>query len=93
MSKVTSKLQLSIPKALADQLGLRPGDEVRWVAEGRSLRLLPGQSAPSLPTDERLRLFDDATARQHGRQRGRRLTRPTERGWTREDLYRRGRAR
>ncbi len=30
MSKVTSKLQVTIPRALALRYGIRPGDEVRW---------------------------------------------------------------
>ena len=61
MSKVTSKHQVSIPKALAAQVSVA----------------------------ERLRLFDAATARQAARQRRRRLPRSGNRGWTREDLYRR----
>ena len=28
MAKVTSKLQLTVPKAIADQYGIRPGDEL-----------------------------------------------------------------
>jgi len=27
---VTSKLQLTVPKAIADQFGLKPGDELQW---------------------------------------------------------------
>ena len=30
MSKVTSKLQVTIPKAVAVKYGIRPGDQVRW---------------------------------------------------------------
>ena len=30
MSKITNRYQVRIPKALADRLGLRPGDEVEW---------------------------------------------------------------
>jgi|SRR5688572_6251067 len=30
MSKVTSKLQVTIPKAIAVKYGIRPGDEVVW---------------------------------------------------------------
>jgi AbrB family looped-hinge helix DNA binding protein len=30
MSKVTSKLQVTIPKAIAVKYGIRPGDDVRW---------------------------------------------------------------
>ena len=31
MAKVTSKLQVTLPKALADQYGIEPGDEIGWV--------------------------------------------------------------
>src|SRR5439155_715229 len=32
MPKVTSKLQLTVPKAIADQYGIRPGDELQAIA-------------------------------------------------------------
>lgn len=94
MSKVTSKLQLTIPKALAEQFQIEPGDEVEWVVSGDSLRLVPGRAA-SKPNDpaRRLRLFDAATARQARRQQGRAPAKTVGRGWTREELYTRGRAR
>jgi hypothetical protein len=38
----------------------------------------------------RLRLFDEATARQAKRQRGIRRQQAGDRGWTRADLYARG---
>ncbi|MEK7258043.1 MAG: SUMF1/EgtB/PvdO family nonheme iron enzyme, partial [Bacteroidota bacterium] len=31
MAKVTSKLQVTVPKIIADQYGIRPGDEIEWV--------------------------------------------------------------
>jgi len=31
---VTSKLQLTVPQAIADQYGIRPGDEVEWIQPG-----------------------------------------------------------
>lgn len=94
MSKVTSKLQLTIPKALAEQFHIEPGDEVEWVASGDSLRLVPAVPATK-PKDpaRRLRLFDAATERQARRQAGKAPSRTTDRGWTREELYSRGRAR
>lgn len=94
MSKVTSKLQLTIPKALADQFQIEPGDEVEWVVSGDSLRLVPGQPATK-PKDPRRRLllFDAATKRQAQRQEGKPASKGTDRGWTREELYSRGRAR
>ena len=30
MSKVTSKLQVTLPKAIAQAHGIRPGDEIEW---------------------------------------------------------------
>ena len=39
---VTSKLQLTVPKAIADQYGIRPGDELQWIAAGEALSLLYG---------------------------------------------------
>ena len=31
MSKVTSKLQVTVPKAAAERYGIRPGDAIDWV--------------------------------------------------------------
>ena len=94
MSKVTSKLQLTLPKALATQFHIRPGDEVSWLPAGESLRLLPaGASRSSRDSARRLELFDAATARQSARDRKRRSPGGKARGWTREELYDRGRAR
>lgn len=88
MSRVTSKLQVTIPRRIADRFGIRPGDDIDWVAAGEGLRVLTG-SDRSVPADpgRRVALFDQATERQaarrtHGRAR--------ERGWSREDLYARG---
>ena len=41
MPKVTSKLQLTVPKAIADQYGIRPGDELQWIAAGEAIRVIP----------------------------------------------------
>ena len=38
MSKVTSKFQVSIPKALAERIGIRVGDELSWEAAAGTLR-------------------------------------------------------
>ena len=94
MSKVTSKLQVTVPKALADRYGIRPGDDIRFEGSGEVIRVVPANArtereAPNV--EARLRLFDAATARQRVRQAGRPAQRPTSRGWTREELYRRGR--
>src|SRR6202030_1742097 len=39
MPKVTSKLQLTVPKKIADQYGIRPGDELEWIPAGESIRV------------------------------------------------------
>jgi AbrB family looped-hinge helix DNA binding protein len=95
MAKVTSKLQVTVPKVIAEQYGIRPGDEIEWVAAGEAIRVVPlSRSRIAAGLDVRLRLFDQASARQKRRQASRRATgRPRTRGWTREDLYSRGRAR
>lgn len=90
MSKVTSKYQISIPKALADRAGIRVGDDLAWeeVDGDGGLRLRPAtEAARALPTEERLALFDDATSRQRKRQRNDARQASKSRGWTRQDLY------
>ena len=93
MSKVTSKLQLTLPKALAVKYGIRPGDDVRFEGAGEVIRMVPdgADRAPAdLDVEARLRLFDAATARQEARQTRRRVPEGNSRGWTREELYERG---
>lgn len=93
---MTSKLQITVPKALADKLGIRPGDDVDWVPSGDSVRLVPaGRRKPLLDLEERLRPYDRATERQREREKGpgeRATPRGSKRGrgWTREELYDRG---
>jgi len=95
VAKVTSKLQVTLPKALAQQYRIKPGDDILWVAAGDALRVVPARSAPGPQSRERrVALFDAATARQAARQRGCRPgNRGGDRGWRREDLYERGRSR
>ena len=93
---MTSKLQVTVPKALADQYGIRPGDEITWLAAGDAIRVVPAARPQSSQGDPatRLKVFDQATARQRHRTRGRPKTKTSrDRGWTREDLYQRDRAR
>ena len=94
MSKVTSKRQVTIPKEVADRYRIRPGDEIQWIPSGSEIRVVPaGASAPSRPgVEDRLVLFDRASERRDG------LARPgaqpaSDRGWSREELYERGRSR
>jgi AbrB family looped-hinge helix DNA binding protein len=98
MAKVTSKLQVTIPKHIADQYGLAPGDDIEFVPAGDSIRLVPpGRriSKPRLSVEERVRLFDESRERQRLREKELKITAtgPVERGWRREDLYTRGKPR
>jgi AbrB family looped-hinge helix DNA binding protein len=95
MARVTSKLQVTVPKAIADQYGIRPGDEIEWLAAGDTIRVLPaGRRATRMDIGTRLQLYDAATERQRLRQStGRKARASGSRGWKREDLYGRGRAR
>lgn len=93
MAKVTSKLQVTVPKPLAERYGIRPGDTISWEAAGDVIRVVPGGSAPPLDPATRLRLFDQATRRQAERQQTRGRRRARSRGWTRQDLYARARPR
>ena len=94
MAKITTKLQVTIPKVIADQYGIRPGDEIEWVAAGETIRVVPpGRRARALDLETRLRMFDAATERQKRRQAVGRKARPSRnRGWGREELYERGRS-
>ena len=93
---MTSKRQVSIPKAIADRYGIAPGDEIEWIPAEDSVRVVrvgPGERGP-LDTETRLQIFDQATARQRERDATCRSSRsPRQRGWTRDELYGRARAR
>lgn len=94
MAKVTSKLQVTLPKRIAEQHGIVPGDEIHFESSDRAIRIVPANNASKteLNPKERLRLFDEAT------QRAQRLAKQlpstdrgkTKRDWSREDLYTRG---
>jgi AbrB family looped-hinge helix DNA binding protein len=96
MSKVTSKLQVTIPKIVARQLGIKPGDQINWEIVGEALQHIPAGSRRRQKSNvqDRLRLFDRATRRQQ--KRGSMITpallgtAKSGRGWMREDLYSRG---
>lgn len=95
MAKVTSKLQVTIPKPLAEKYGIEPGDDIRWSASGDAIRLSPGPGAPKRSVEQRLELFDRATARQRKREKNQEKTSAegtVERTWSREELYDRGRS-
>lgn len=101
MAKVTSKLQITLPKALATQYGIEPGDEIHFAAAGDAIRLSPQKAPrPRLSFAERLRIWDQANQalRAHWQSAGKDCVSSTEstelvqsaqaaRGWTREELY------
>jgi bifunctional DNA-binding transcriptional regulator/antitoxin component of YhaV-PrlF toxin-antitoxin module len=96
MSRVTSKLQITIPRAIARRHAIEPGSDLVFEDAGEAIRLVPGGERPrddAMDREERLRLFDEATRRQEARNR-RVLERVSGarrgRGWTREELYERG---
>jgi len=94
VAKVTSKLQVTVPKAVADHFGIRPGDEIEWLIAGDTIRVLPARKkSATRDVQERLRLYDLATARQKKRNAASGLKPASERGWTRQALYERGRPR
>ena len=93
MAKVTSKLQVTVPKALADQFGIAPGDTIEWEAAGDAIRVVPSPKAEKVDVRTRRKLFDKATERQRERERVRSIEPATDRGWTREELYERGSSR
>lgn len=94
MAKVTSKRQLTIPKSIADSYAISSGDEVALVPDGDAIRIeLGSREKPEENRASRLARFDRATERQLGRQAARPRQATDERGWSREDLYERARAR
>lgn len=93
MSKVTSKYQVTMPRKIADSYAIRPGDEIDWVAAGDVIRVIPpGRRATGLERESKLWLFDQATERQRTRPLMPQEEQPRDRGWSREDLYGRGRS-
>jgi len=93
MAKVTSKRQVTIPKAIADRYGIVSGDEIEFLPAGDAIRVQrPPDKHSALDRDERCERFDRATERQQARGKTSRRHAPADRGWGREDLYQRGSA-
>lgn len=94
MAKVTSKLQVTIPKRIADRYAIAPGDDIEFVAAGDGIRILTaGSRRPGvLGVAERLRLFHEASERQRVREKAMKPKPGStgSRGWTRDELYTRG---
>jgi AbrB family looped-hinge helix DNA binding protein len=47
MVKVTSKLQITIPKRIADEFGIRPGDQLEFVPRAGGTGWCPPAAAAS----------------------------------------------
>lgn len=90
---MTTKLQVTVPKALADRYGIAPGAEVEWQPAGDAIRMVPMRGRRADDPALRVRLFDQATERQRRRDKARRWGATKDRGWTRDELYSRGRPR
>jgi bifunctional DNA-binding transcriptional regulator/antitoxin component of YhaV-PrlF toxin-antitoxin module len=84
---VTSKLQVTVPKVIADRYGIRPGDEIEWVPAGDAVRIVLASTPSARDCERQLELFDAATARQRVRDAAVRPSAASDRGWTREELY------
>ena len=98
MPKVTSKLQLTVPKVIAEKYGIRPGDELEWIPAGDGIRVLLARNTDMKAEGgaaERLALFDENTkwldqlqSEDLRRSQGESIRTTREnRGWTREELY------
>src|SRR6266849_1210610 len=68
MAKVTSKFQVTVPKKIAERYGIRPGDDIDWVAAGEVIRVIP-PTKQVIPEnrESQVRLFDQATERHRRR--------------------------
>jgi bifunctional DNA-binding transcriptional regulator/antitoxin component of YhaV-PrlF toxin-antitoxin module len=93
VAKVTTKLQVTVPKALADRYGIAPGAEVEWQPAGDAIRMVPMKRRRADDPGLRLKLFDQATERQRRRNKSGPRGTARDRGWTRDELYSRGRPR
>jgi len=94
MARVTSKRQVTIPKAIADRYRIVSGDEIEFLPAGDAIRVeRTGAEHQGLGREQRLQRFDQATERQRARQKRPQRRTPDGRGWSREELYERADAR
>ncbi|MHB1501921.1 MAG: AbrB/MazE/SpoVT family DNA-binding domain-containing protein [Candidatus Dormibacteria bacterium] len=86
---MTSKLQVTIPKAIAQRYAIEPGGVIDWLPAGEAIRVVPQGKSGRVPDRERrVELFDRATERQRARDFSRQGGRVAmDRGWRREELY------
>ncbi len=94
MTRVTGKFQITLPKRLVDAYGIRVGDEVELRAAGEAIEIVPARTLkPPVSLEQRLRNFDEATRRQQARNQAAGASNTQDRGWTRDEIYTRGRPR
>jgi bifunctional DNA-binding transcriptional regulator/antitoxin component of YhaV-PrlF toxin-antitoxin module len=93
MSRVTSKLQVTLPKAIAQAYNIGPGSEITFESGVDCIRIRVGKPGPGLSLKERLRLLQEARRKQQLRNKNfPAFPETVRRGWKREDLYQRGSA-
>ena len=85
---MSRKLQVTVPKSIAEQYGIEPGDEVEWLPAPAGPLVVPAGPKRVRSPKERLTLFEQATRRQRERE-AKRIPEEgiADRGWKREDLY------
>ena len=94
MAKVTGKFQITLPKALVERCGIRVGDELELKSIGQTIHIERRSTVDATRLrHERLSHFDSATKRQASRRVPSALRAARSRGWTRQELYIRGRPR
>ncbi len=94
MARVTSKRQVTIPKVIADRYGIVSGDELEFLPAGAAIRVQRSADAPrQLSREQRLELFDRTTERLRAQQKRARRPASSDRGWQRDELHERARAR
>ncbi|MGE0865677.1 MAG: AbrB/MazE/SpoVT family DNA-binding domain-containing protein [Vicinamibacterales bacterium] len=89
MAKVTGKFQVTLPKSAVEECGIQIGDTLVVQVSAGTLRL-SRDTSQALDQRDRLAHYDRATRRQQNRAA---LPKSAARGWTREELYDRGRSR
>src|ERR1700740_1579705 len=88
MSKVTSKNQVSIPKAVAERHGIRPGTELEFVSIGDAIRVTKKTGRKhQVSSKERLQLFRQIWERIQAKGRPAKTGSSKERDWSRDELY------
>jgi AbrB family looped-hinge helix DNA binding protein len=90
VARITSKYQLTLPKAVAECAGLKPGDDIECEAIGDLVRVtLKRRFRAQGSVTDKLVLFDVASERIRHRYQADRSPAEEHRGWTRNELHER----